>query len=319
MTESLLAVRVRSGLVETMHHGAVAVAGADGELVAKAGDIDRPFYLRSAAKPFQATVSQGAGASLAPVELALATGSHRGQPVHVAIVESMLAAAGLDESHLRCPPSWPLSEAATRRLVASGEVQPRAIWNNCSGKHAGFLRACAASGWPVDSYLHPEHPLQRGIVELVTELSGHPAEPVGIDGCGAPVLRTTARAMARLFARLAVMGEMSEILDTMHRYPALVSSNGEGDTSIAVTANAAAKGGAQGCLGVAVRGRHGVAVKSWDGSMEMAVVGAIAALWQVGDLWPEAMRRLEALARPPVTGGGRVVGVVEPRLDLALV
>ena len=319
MTETLLAVRARSGLVETMHHGAVAVADPDGELVAMAGDIDRPFYLRSVAKPFQAFVSQGAGASLAPVELALAAASHRGHPVHVAIVESMLADAGLEESHLRCPPSWPLSEVATRRLVASGERQPRAIWNNCSGKHAGFLRACAASGWPVDSYLHPEHPLQRGIVEFVTESSGHPAEPVGIDGCGAPVLRTTTRAMARLFARLAVMEDMSKIFDTMHRYPSLVSSNGEGDASIAVAANAAAKGGAQGCLGVAVGGRHGVAVKSWDGSMEAAVVGAIAALGQVGDLWPEAMRRLETLARPPVTGGGRVVGAVEPRLDLAVV
>jgi L-asparaginase II len=171
----------------------------------------------------------------------------------------------------------------------------------------------------VDSYLHPEHPLQRKIVEFVTEWSGHPAEPVGIDGCGAPVLRTTTRAMALLFARLAVMEDMSEIFDTMHRYPSLVSSNGEGDASIAVAANAAAKGGAQGCLGVAVGGRHGIAVKSWDGAMEVAVVGAIAALWKVGDLWPEAMRRLETLARPPVTGGGRVVGTVEPRLELALV
>jgi len=319
LTESLLAVRARSGLVETMHYGAVAVAGPDGQLVAVAGDIDRPFYLRSAAKPFQAFVSQGAGASLTPVELALAAASHRGHPVHVAIVEAMLADAGLDESHLRCPPTWPLSEVAIRRLVASGERQPRAVWNNCSGKHAAFLRACTASGWPVDSYLHPEHPLQRRIVEFVTESSGHPAEPVGIDGCGAPVLRTTARAMARLFAHLAAMEEISEVFDTMHRYPALVSSNGEGDAAIAVAANAAAKGGAQGCLGVAVRGRHGVAVKSWDGSMEVAVVAAIAALGTVGDLWPEAMRRLEILARPPVTGGGRVVGTLEPRLDLDLV
>jgi L-asparaginase II len=318
VSEALLAVRVRSGLVETLHHGAVAVAGSDGELVASAGDVDQPFYLRSAAKPFQAFVSQESGAGLEPVQLALASASHRGHPVQVAVVGAMLESAGLDESHLRCPPAWPIAESAARRLAASGETEPRAIWNNCSGKHAAFLRACVASGWPVDSYLHPDHPLQRRIIDLVTDLSGEGAEPVGIDGCGAPVLRTTAVAMACLFARLGTMEELSQVFQAMHRYPALVSANGEGDASVAQATNAAAKGGAQGCLGVAVKGRHGVAVKSWDGSLEIATMTAIAALEKVGDLWPEAVRRLEPLARPPVLGAGMVVGAVESRLDLVV-
>lgn len=319
MTETLLAVRIRSGLIESTHHGAVGIAGPDGEVVAFAGDIDRPFYLRSSAKPFQARVSQDCGAALAPVELALAAASHRGQPVHVAIVGAMLERAGLDESHLRCPPAWPLSENAARRLVAAGEQAPRRIWNNCSGKHAGFLRACAASGWPLDSYLDPGHPLQRRIIEFVSELSGHPVEPVGVDGCGAPVLRTTTRAMARLFSRLGNMPQLGEVLAAMHRYPALVASNGEGDASIAVAANAAAKGGAQGCIGVAVAGGHGIAVKSWDGSMEIATLAAIATMEQTGDLWPEARGRLEPLAQPRILGGGEVVGHLEPRVELSSV
>lgn len=316
MSEATLAVSIRSGLVETIHYGSVAVAGREAELVATAGEVGWPFYLRSAAKPFQAFISQEYGAGLEPVELAVASASHRGQPVHIALVRAILAKAGLDESHLRCPPDWPLSVTAERRLVASGETAPKPIWHNCSGKHAAFLRACVASGWPVESYLHPEHPLQRRIVEFVSEMSGCSAEPVGIDGCGAPALRTTAAGMARLFARLATTKELSDVFQAMHRYPALVSSNGEGDCSIAVATNSAAKGGAQGCLGVAVWGRHGIAVKSWDGSMGIASVGAIAAMSQVGDLWPEARTRLEPLARPPVHGAGQVVGTVEPRLDL---
>jgi L-asparaginase II len=318
VSEATLAIRVRSGLVETVHYGSVAVAGPDGELVATAGEVDRPFYLRSAAKPFQAHVSQQAGAELEPVELALACASHRGHPVQVAVVGAMLEKAGLDESYLRCPPAWPISQDAARRLAANGESVPRAIWNNCSGKHAGFLRACVAMGWPVESYLHPEHPLQRQVVDFVSDMSGHTAEPVGIDGCGAPVLQTTASAMARLFSRLATVTELSAVFDSMHRYPALVSSNGEGDASIAVATYSAAKGGAQGCLGVALRGRHGIAVKSWDGSGEIASLAAIAAMRQVGDLWPEAIKRLEPLARPPVHGAGEVVGAVESRLDLVM-
>lgn len=305
-------------MVETLHYGSVGVAGPDGELIATVGEVDLPFYLRSAAKPFQAFISQDSGADLQPVELALACASHRGQPVHIAVVQAMLESAGLDESYLRCPPSWPISQLAARRLAAAEETAPRTIWNNCSGKHAGFLRACIASGWPVDSYLHPEHPLQRRIIDFVSEVSGHSVEPVGIDGCGAPVLRTTVAAMARLFSRLATADELAEVFEAMHRYPALVSSNGEGDASIAVAANVAAKGGAQGCLGLAVRGLHGIAVKSWDGSTEIATMAAIAAMERVGDLWTEARGRLERLARPPVYGAGEVVGNVEPRLDLRL-
>jgi L-asparaginase II len=99
----LLAEQLRSGLAETTHDGAVAVVDQTGALVAASGDIDRPFYIRSSAKPFQATIAQEAGANLGPLQMAMACASHRGFPVHIALVRSMLEDAGLDESDLRCP------------------------------------------------------------------------------------------------------------------------------------------------------------------------------------------------------------------------
>lgn len=313
---ALLASRVRSGLDETYHTGAVAVSGTDGSLLAHAGDIDTPFYLRSSAKPFQAFVSQLSGAELEPLELAMASASHRGHPVHIALVESMLDTAGLDESALQCPEAWPLSPDAARRLHLAGQSRPRRIWHNCSGKHAGFLRACVGSGWPVDSYLSPEHPLQKQIIAFVSELGENPVEPVGVDGCGAPVLRTTARAMSLLFARLACDPSLREVFESMHRYPSLIASNGEGDSNIAMAINAAAKGGAQGCIGVAVEGRLGMAVKSWDGSGDIAGVGAVAALDELEELTPTARSALAGTARPAVLGGGTRVGETTPRLEL---
>lgn len=311
-------MRVRSGLEETYHHGAVAVSGADGSLVACAGDIDRPFFLRSSAKPFQALISQESGAGLAPLELAMASASHRGHPVHVELVRSMLHEVGIDQGALGCPPDWPLGLEAAKRVLRAGAVDPRRIWHNCSGKHAGFLRACVAKGWPIDSYLSPDHPLQRRIVEFVSELGGYPAEPVGVDGCGAPVMRTTARAMSVLFARLASDPMLSDVFHAMHRYPALVAGNGEGDSTIGMAVHAVAKGGAQGCIGVAVHGRVGIAVKSWDGLGEIADVGAVAALAELGALTDIGRAALEAVGRPPVRGGGGTVGVTEPRLELSL-
>ncbi len=312
----MLAEQVRSGLVETSHDGAVAVVDETGSLVASHGDIDRPFFLRSAAKPFQALVSMQAGAGLSPLELAMASSSHRGFPVQVALVGAMLEAAGLDESALGCPVDWPIHPTAARLVARSGATAPRRIWHNCSGKHAGFLRACVGSGWPVDTYLDPAHPLQERVVALVSELGGHPADPVGVDGCGAPVLRTTARAMATMFARLAGDPDLTEVFTAMHRYPALIGGNGEGDTEMAIASDAVAKGGAAGCVGVAVRGRLGVGVKSWDGLGSVANLAAITALDQLGVLSPTGRSALATLGSPVVLGGGQPVGRVLPTFTL---
>jgi L-asparaginase II len=124
--------------------------------------------------------------------------------------------------------------------------------------------------------------------------------------------------MATLFATLAHQPALRPIFDVMHRYPALVSGNGEGDTAIATALHAAAKGGAQGCIGVAMASGVGVAVKCWDGSHAAAVVGAVAALEAVGAIGETAAHRLRPFARPPVSGGGRPVGALEPRLELRL-
>jgi L-asparaginase II len=291
---------------------------ADGALLASVGDIDRPFYLRSSAKPFQAAASQDSGADLNALELAMASASHRGFPVHVALVESMLARAGLDEGSLRCPRDWPLAPGAARIVAHSGATSPRRVWNNCSGKHAGFLRACASQGWPLDAYLSPEHPLQRRVIELVSELGELSVQPVGIDGCGAPVLRTTCRAMARMFARLATEISLAPVFAAMHQYPSLVGANGEGDTEIAIALDAVAKGGAAGCVGVAVAGRLGVAAKSWDGLGPVANLAAASALEQLDVLSPTAARSLDSVLAPRVLGGGVPVGRLEARFELEI-
>ena len=312
----MLAAGIRSGLEETFHDGAVAVTDPSGDVIAFSGEIKRPFFLRSAAKPFQAYVSQMSGAGLDPIELAQACSSHRGFPVHVAIVQSMLSKAGLDESALRCPHSYPLGQNARRAVLRASEPDPKRIWSDCSGKHAGFLRACVANDWPLDTYLEPDHPLQRRVIDFVSEIGAYPVEPIGVDGCGAPVLRTTVKAMSLMFARLGSDSRLVEVFEVMHRYPALVSANGEGDALIATALNGVAKGGALGCIGVGLASGVGVAVKSWDGSYDAADLAAVAALEAIGMTSDTASTYLEPIASPLVFGGGRSVGRIEPRLEL---
>jgi L-asparaginase II len=102
----------------------------------------------------------------------------------------------------------------------------------------------------------------------------------------------------------------------MHRYPALVSGAGNGDAALAISLDLAAKRGAAGCLGVAIDGRLGIAVKSWDGLEEIATTAMIATLAAVGELPTHAAHVLAPLARPQVLGGGRPVGELEPRVEL---
>lgn len=311
----MIAVQTRSGLVETFHDGAVAVVGPEGQLLASHGDVDKPFFIRSSAKPFQAAASQAAGADLSPLQMAMACASHRGFPVHAALVDRMLSEVGLSETDLSCPPAYPLAPAAARVADRTSD-DPRRLWHNCSGKHAGFLRACVAAGWPTDSYLDPDHPLQQSVIALMSELSPVEVAPLGVDGCGAPVFRTTTRALAALYSSLSTDDRLVSQYQAMRRYPALVGANGEGDTSIATTLGVAAKGGAAGCIGVALDGGVGVAAKSWDGLGVIANLAAASALQQLDRLTEAMTTALEPVLRPPVLGGGEVVGSYEARFEL---
>jgi len=302
---------VRSGLVESRHPISVAAVDAGGAVVLRSGeDQGTPFFLRSAAKPFQAAVSQRCGADLAPEQLAVAAASHTAQPVHVALVTEMLSSAGLGSEHLLCPPAWPSSEAAVRRLAAAGVAGPQTIFFNCSGKHAAMLRACRARGWPL-AYTDPEHPLQQEMLAGIEAATGEPGGPVGVDGCGVPTFRGTVVGLARAFARLATDPALAPVADAMSRFASLTRDGDRPEVELTRWLPAAVKGGAQGCVGVAWRGGLGVAAKCWTGEEAPALAAVTLALHRLGILSEHGRQMLEAVARPEVSGGGRPVGHLE--------
>src|ERR1700704_1398278 len=142
MRNPVLVEVLRGALVESRHHGAVAVVDADGATVLALGDVAQAVYPRSAVKPLQALPLIESGAAdrfgFGVEELALACASHSGEPGHVATVTRMLERAGLDPSALKCGAHWPIHQPSAHALARSGGLVS-ALHNNCSGKHAGFL------------------------------------------------------------------------------------------------------------------------------------------------------------------------------------
>src|SRR6202007_723693 len=146
---------------------------------------------RSSAKPLQARVSIEAGWVPSDARaVAIACASHNGEPEHIEAVRSILDAAGLDEGALRCPADVPMYLPA-----AMGVGRRARVYHNCSGKHAGMLAACKASGWPLDSYRDAEHPLQRAVAASIADLVGE-VQATLVDGCGVPTFVAPLRALA---------------------------------------------------------------------------------------------------------------------------
>ena len=198
----VLAEVIRSGRTESTHRGSVHVLDEHGNAVISAGSASRPMFPRSASKPMQAAAMVDSGLGLDGKLLALAAASHSGEDYHVAGVREILAAVGLDETHLRCPPDLPLDEQARSALLKSGGSADR-VHMNCSGKHAAMLASCVAAGWPIASYTNPGHPLQQRIRQTVERLAGEPVTAVGVDGCGAPLLAISVAGLARCRLRMA--------------------------------------------------------------------------------------------------------------------
>jgi L-asparaginase II len=300
-----------------VHRGSLVVLGADGELLASFGAVDRPVLPRSSNKPVQATALLAAGwTPRSDEELAIGAGSHSGEDGHRDVVAGMLAAAGLDPEDLGCPPALPSHEPTRARWLAKGRA-PERLAMNCSGKHAAMLSACVAAGWPTKKYLEQDHPLQRAVEARLAESAEEPVEAVVVDGCGAPQHALTLTGLARGVLSLVQAEEGTHersVADAMRAHPWLVAGTGREDTDLMrAVPGLLVKGGADGVHVAAVPGRGAVALKLDDGGDRGRTPALCGGLRYLG-LDAEV---LAPWALTPVSGGEDVVGQIRPSAELS--
>jgi L-asparaginase II len=309
-SDPILVEVVRSGFVESVHHGRVAITNPDGSLASSVGADFAPMYPRSANKPLQAVGMLRAGLDLSGELLALVCSSHSGEPIHVEGVRRILAMSGLDESLLQTPPDWPLDDLAREQAIRTGMAKSP-IAMNCSGKHAGMLRTTAVNGNDVTTYRDPDHPTQLAIVSTIDDLAGEQATNLAVDGCGAPLYAISLYGLARAFGRIAgaAGGPEARVATAIRNHPEYVSGTRRDELELhRAVPGLIAKAGAEAVYAAGLPDGRGVAIKISDGSPRARPVAMAGVLLRLGF----DHETLHTQASGPVLGHGERVGEVRP-------
>ena len=326
MSKPVVIEVTRGPVVESRHEGIAAVVKADGIVVASWGDIDHAILPRSANKPIQAMAFVESGAverfGLGNEHISLACASHLGEKRHVETVRAWLEKIGLSEDDLECGTHAPRLQGTIEELARTGQ-RPTAAFNNCSGKHSGMLTTAVQYGEPTKGYIKYDHPVQRRLREVMTDLCGADANAFahGIDGCGIPTLATPLRRLAQAMASMADPSRLASrhaeaaarIRMAMNAEPFMMAGTGSFGTRIntALPGVAQVKGGAEGVFcGMLPTLGVGIALKMWDGAARASEIAMATLLGYLGVL-PADLR--EEIVHPPVRNVvGLLVGEMRP-------
>lgn len=199
----ILVKYLRGTLVEEEHYGFRMLANKERVLEYSGETGHYPFYLRSCAKPLQASLLIDYGMDIkydmSDEEIAICCASHAGEDVHLEVERNLLNKLGIDETFLKCGLHKPLSKTKQDEMLLKGEVE-NVLHNNCAGKHIMMLGLCKMNGWDLTAYDEEEHPLQIKIKEKITELCELKHRfPMTKDGCGVPIMSSLWRYAQRLF------------------------------------------------------------------------------------------------------------------------
>ncbi len=289
----------RGNLVESIHHGYMAVVDLKGNLKNSIGNPHYMTYARSSAKLLQALAVVASGAierfGLQAQHIAMMCASHQGETFHTEAVEQILQSIGFDLHHLQCGSHFPTHQPSADALQKAG-LTPNALHNNCSGKHAGMLTLSRFLNYEVDDYLTIKHPVQQAMLEVFSLFTNVPKNEIdlGIDGCGVPVYGIPLSRFAHAYAHLGTPTEpqiahyaqaCKIITDSLTLYPEMIAGTERYDSElIRVTqGRVIGKEGAEGIYAATLIGQGiGLALKVEDGNHRAVCPSVTEALLQLG-------------------------------------
>lgn len=332
MQHTPLIEMTRGGTLENQHFGSVAVVNTRGQLRAFAGNPHWLTFTRSTLKALQALPFMEAGGpahfGFTSDHIAMLCASHSGEAMHVQAAQQMLEKADQTYKTLRCGCHVPYHFETAGKAPAPGETFDER-YNNCSGKHAGFVAYCLQHGLPLDDYTAPDHPLQQVIARDVARAVGMDVKdmPRGIDGCSAPNYAMPLSKLARGYARLASGAQDPEfgasfalLSDAMTAHPEMVSGTGRNDLAFTQIGRGdwVCKVGADGVQVVGSKSRdEAFALKIIDGNKPALFAASVEVMEQLG--WLDDAQRVALKpwrAQPILNARGLLVGDRTPLFHL---
>lgn len=270
----LLVEYVRDGLVEQEHYGFIVLSDKNRAFDFTGDAKNYPFYLRSCAKPLQASLIIAYGMDkfyhMTEDEIALCCASHAGEEIHVNTAMRLLKKIDLDESYLKCGLHKPLSKTEQAKMLQSG-ASVNILQNNCSGKHIMMLGLCKMKNWDLKTYDSPDHPLQKAIKEKITKLCHLTKEyPITTDGCGVPIMSMPLTNMLHGYLNVFCNREYEKIKNAFLNHPYIIGGEDRTDTKIIENSKGIiAKVGAGGlCIVVNTESEEAFVVKIADCDMK---------------------------------------------------
>ncbi len=328
-----LAVRTRSGRVDSVHEGYICITDSNKNVLYSIGNPYASIFIRSSGKPLYAVTFVNSGAMdkyhITLKELAIICSSHEGQAFHRQIILSILNKLGLKEKDLDCGSIYPGNQKVHDALIMLGK-RPTPVFNNCSGKHVGMLALCRFYNYPIEGYTRPDHPLQQLIRKTMAEMLEIDEEEIilGKDGCTIPTYLLTLKQVSWLYACLAHgyegKGKYSEcfglIQKAMTTYPKVIGGKGTFCTDLITHTKGRAIGkiGAEGVYMIAVPEKHlGVCINIFDGHPWASFPVAVRVLEELDILDGPTVKKLEKWALPPIKDDkGNDVGYIHPSFSL---
>jgi L-asparaginase II len=354
----VLVREMRGAVEESTHRGDVVEVDLSGRVLRAIGDPEQPTNLRSAVKPFGLLALLEAGGDrefgLEPAELAIMSGSHSGEDLHVRTLLALFRRTGISQADLACGTMTPMDALTAARLARDGE-RPGVIRHMCSGQHSVFLLMSKMGGWSPKEYWLDDHPTQVALRDAVAKaFRTSPTRLVmSIDGCGISTFAFALREIAWAFAcladpdgiptedpRLKLAGHYRTIAAAMMAHPEMVAGTHDRlDTSLmkALPGRVVATGGAEALRGAGIlpgpraglngtgasssaTAASGIALKieDGDGYDRAAPAAFVEAMRQAGVLEGQALRALARYHRPPAMDAhGRVAAEAVPSFELA--
>lgn len=270
----LLVQYIRDGLPEQEHYGFVVLANKQKAIDFTGDSKNQPFYLRSCAKPLQASLiidfEMDKFFDMTEEEIALCCASHAGEEVHVNIAKNLLKKFDIDENCLKCGFHKPISKTEQERLLLKGEKE-NILQNNCSGKHIMMLGLCKMKGWDFENYDSLDHPLQIAIKNKINKLCKVTKEyPVTKDGCGVPIMSMPLENMLYGYLNVFCNEKYEKIKNAFLNHPYIIGGENRTDTKIIENSkDLVAKVGAGGlCIVVNTKTEEAFVVKISDADMK---------------------------------------------------